>query len=154
MLDACREDDWGQRVCQVIPEDVTLNIKFGWYCLHAEYNSFAVRKNFFSKGWNFLVVAFLHLLAEGVFGNPGMLPSFGLARLAWKPASLSSVLIAWEVRCQVAQMPNSLVGSTGSAGSGESTDGIYSTWSHGYTKWTTPSTYRCKASHRRKPSSL
>ena len=99
MLDACREDDWGQRVCQVIPEDVTLNIKFGWYCLHAEYNSFAVRKNLFLKafGWNFLVLAFLHLLAEGVFGNPGMLPSFGLARLAWKPASLSSVLIAWEV---------------------------------------------------------
>ena len=49
-------------------------------------------------GWDFLVLAFLHLLAEGVFGNPGMLPSFGLARLAWKPASLSSVLIAWEVK--------------------------------------------------------
>ena len=34
----------------MIPEDVTLNIKFGWYCLHAEYNSFAVRKNLFFKG--------------------------------------------------------------------------------------------------------
>ena len=110
----------------MIPEDVTLNIKFGWYCLHAEYNSFAVRKNLFFKG------IWLRFSGGSIFAPVGRRcfresRNVAFLRIGKTGVEAGKPLVCLDRLGGDVRLTNSLVGSTGSAGSGKSTDGIYST---------------------------
>ena len=121
VLDAPGEDDWGQCVRQLFPKYFIFRIQYEglgnfWTIIQRFLESCCFTN---SKARSagaviiFVSISMWHLL-PGVAGKPGMLPSSGLARLAWNPKSLSSSAIACGM--EICRCNSNVVQSTCSLG--------------------------------------